>query len=276
MQRDHSATALLQIGNSNPGFKRLFRDRLGERFCPGERSLAVQHQPSRFAFSAADQGDVHLANMIPQVFIEIPGSKGQGPRAGFRGCIKPSGSGFAGSAFKCVQFGAERFNVRSGLCNLCGSFLGKLDIPFAELHACQRGCHAVVVLGRNRVELVIVTSRTIRCHAEKCLADHSDQVFHFVLTHGFAHRVVGRLGRIVWTCDQTPHGNRSASIWCQNVTGDLVPDKFVIWHIRVQGIDHPVAIRPGIIAGLIIFKAVAFPKMHHVQPMPSPAFPVVR
>ena len=62
----------------------------------------------------------------------------------------------------------------------------------------------------------------------------------------------------------------------QQVACDLQSDELVIGHVLVQGPDHEVSILEGTGPVLVERVAVALGKPHQVQPVPSPAFAVVR
>lgn len=59
----------------------------------------------------------------------------------------------------------------------------------------------------------------------------------------------------------------------QHVSGDLPPEELVVREIAVQGVDHPVAIPPGIGAQLVPLEAVGVGVVGDVEPVSGPASP---
>ena len=123
---------------------------------------------------------------------------------------------------------------------------------------------------------MIMASSAICSEAKECLTDDADQVFNFILSHRHLHLFVVRQSCVVRACDKEPScRNRVEIVRLQNVAGQLQADKLIVRHVLIQGINHPVAVRPRVPAGLIVFKAVAFPETHDVQPVPRPAFAIM-
>ena len=60
------------------------------------------------------------------------------------------------------------------------------------------------------------------------------------------------------------------------VAGQLLEDHPVERLVLVERADHPVAIRPGRVAEMVLLVAVALPEPRDIQPVPAPAFPVRR
>ena len=62
----------------------------------------------------------------------------------------------------------------------------------------------------------------------------------------------------------------------QQVAGNLLDGELVERHIAVEGVDHPVAIAPGVRPGQVFFVAVAIGVTRQIQPLPRPFFAIVR
>ena len=62
----------------------------------------------------------------------------------------------------------------------------------------------------------------------------------------------------------------------KDITGQLQSDEFIIRQVTIQSVDHPVSIRPEVVARFVVFEAVAFAKSSDIQPVPRPAFAIVR
>ena len=82
-----------------------------------------------------------------------------------------------------------------------------------------------------------------------------------------------------WYCaasDQKTRRNDARRFPRKDVARQLHPGKGIIDHVGVERLHHPMPIAPGMVAGLIVFEPVAFPKMNGVEPMPPPALPQMR
>jgi hypothetical protein len=60
------------------------------------------------------------------------------------------------------------------------------------------------------------------------------------------------------------------------VAGKLLEGELVEREVAVQGVDHPVAIAPGVGKGRILLVAVAVGVARQVEPVPPPALAVMR
>ena len=62
----------------------------------------------------------------------------------------------------------------------------------------------------------------------------------------------------------------------EHVAGDLLADEPAVGKVAVEGPDHVVAIRPGVVAALVLVVAVRIAVMGHVEPVPAPSLAVMR
>jgi hypothetical protein len=62
----------------------------------------------------------------------------------------------------------------------------------------------------------------------------------------------------------------------QQITGQLRDGKLIKGHIRVDGIDDPVAITIGIGAWIVLLVSIGIGVAGHVEPMPAPTFAEMR
>ena len=60
------------------------------------------------------------------------------------------------------------------------------------------------------------------------------------------------------------------------VAGELLKEKPIVGEIAVEGVDHPVAIRPGMVAERVVFIAPRVGVADDVEPVLRPAFAVSR
>ena len=131
--------------------------------------------------------------------------------------------------------------------------------------------HAVVILLRNGIELVIVAARATYCHAEEGAGRGGEDVVHFV--HA------GHLGLdVLLRSEAQERGGQQGvlSAFAQLVAGDLFADKAVVRPIAVKRAYDVVTIAPGLRAVAIVFVAAGIGVADQVQPVTGPALAVVR
>ena len=75
-----------------------------------------------------------------------------------------------------------------------------------------------------------------------------------------------------WRSDEEPGGR----INTQGVSGKLLKEKAIVGQVAVEGVDHPVAIRPGMLAECVVFIAPRVGVADDVEPVLRPAFAVSR
>ena len=61
----------------------------------------------------------------------------------------------------------------------------------------------------------------------------------------------------------------------QQVASDLLDEKLVIGQIAIEGVDHPISVRPDK-PRLVLFETIGVGIASRIQPMSSPAFSVMR
>ena len=75
---------------------------------------------------------------------------------------------------------------------------------------------------------------------------------------------------------QPPVGDGRIRRGWQQVAGELFADKLIEGTVLVEGIDDVVAIVVGEGIGLVLIGAIGVGVAHHVEPVSSPAFTIVR
>ncbi len=123
---------------------------------------------------------------------------------------------------------------------------------------------------------MVVTTGAINRQSKESLPHQRDHILHFILAHGLAHGVIGWLSRVVRSRDKKTGGNNTFGPGLDGVASQLHADKCVIWHILIQGMDDPVTIMPRMITRLIVFESIALAEMRGIQPVPPPAFAIMR
>ena len=131
----------------------------------------------------------------------------------------------------------------------------------------------IVILRRDRVELVIVTARAGDGQAEKAFRHHVNPVVDHVLLHSheaFTHGEKAKCGEIRGI------GFRGG----QFIRRELFDDEDVVRLIVVEAPDDVIAIRPRIrtarVFALAAYHAFRVAVTRHVEPVAAPAFAVVR
>ena len=150
--------------------------------------------------------------------------------------------------------------------------VGRQDSAFAVLHALEDGFHRVVVQLRNGIKLVVMAAGAADGEAEQGRARGAHHVVQFV------GPLVGREHRI-GRCDlvlRPAHDEARGGVGAQLVAAELLLQKGVVGLVGIERFDHPVAIRPGVGPGRVHLEAVALGETHDIEPVPRPAFAVVR
>ena len=137
----------------------------------------------------------------------------------------------------------------------------------------QEGEDAVVLLLFERIELVVVALRALNGDPEDPLPDRVHTVehgFHPELlrvdsTFLVDHRVAQKAGGDDLVL------RRSG----QEVARNLLDDELVVGQVAIQSADHPIAIEPDL-ALLVLLESVGVGIARRIQPVPPPAFAVMR
>src|SRR5262249_37765952 len=130
----------------------------------------------------------------------------------------------------------------------------------------------------DRVEFVIVAASAIDGQPQKRLADRGDETLQLLFSGKRAHR---RRAVVVRSQIIRSHGQKAARddgqriVRLQHVAGDLPANKLVVWHVRVERLDHEVAVFPGVWAKLVALESLAFAVANDVQPVTGPTLAVV-
>ena len=153
--------------------------------------------------------------------------------------------------------------------------LGRGLVAAADLvgrDAAEEGQHAVVVRLRDRVAAVVVAAGAADRHAEHHPGGHiEDRVEVVVLGERRVRRLV-----VPDAQSQVAGGDdRRRGRVVEFVAGELMGQELVIRHVRVQRVDHPVAVAPGGRLLAVALVAVRLRVADEIEPVPSPAFAVV-
>ena len=140
------------------------------------------------------------------------------------------------------------------------------QLALAVSHALQQGHEAVVVGGRDRIELVVVAAGARERRAEEGGGRSPDHIVELVgPLVGRQHRV-GRFHAIPRAADE----EAGRGVRAELVTSELFTDETVVGQVGVESLDDVVAVRPGVGAGEVGLETVGLGEARHVQPMARP------
>ena len=125
--------------------------------------------------------------------------------------------------------------------------------------------HGIIIPGRNGIEFVIVAPGAADAQAEKSLSDIVDDFIQRILTREtFRRFVLADLSGKQHGCSDEKSRRR---ILAKRIADQLLADEAVIRRVVVKGPDHIIAVRPGIGAFCIYFKAMRVGITHDIEPM---------
>ena len=145
---------------------------------------------------------------------------------------------------------------------------GRVDGDVRLVVVVEEGEHAVILLLRQRIVLVVVALGALDGQAEDALADG---------VHAVEHRLHAELLRIdaAFLVDhrvaEKAGGHdlvlRRAG---QQVAGDLVDDELIVGQVAIEGVDDPIAVEPDE-PRLVLFVAVGVGVARGVEPDAGPS-----
>src|SRR6202035_2849518 len=62
----------------------------------------------------------------------------------------------------------------------------------------------------------------------------------------------------------------------QLIASQLLDDELIVWLVLVEGLDHVIAITPGVLYGEVVLKAGTVGVASHIQPVAAPPLAVMR
>ena len=106
-------------------------------------------------------------------------------------------------------------------------------------------------------------------------ASRGGHVVQFIVTCAFK-LLLRQLRRKDTRSQKTRRHHRKRILRIDLVTRDLQPNKFIPGHVRIERLDHKIAIVVSILPVVILLKAMALRKARRIQPMPRPTLSIVR
>ena len=148
---------------------------------------------------------------------------------------------------------------------------GGVDAPLLLHGLSEAGDHRVVVAVGDRVVLVVVAAGAADRHAEHARPERSHHVVELVV----ADRLDGLGGDLIGIGarhEEAGGTRRLVVVRLDQIARHLHPQKFVVGHVGVDRLDHPVAIMKGAAAVRVELIPAAFAEPHRVEPVAGPAF----
>ena len=187
---------------------------------------------------------------------------------------------FLDIGFELIALGREEMQLLiEGLdrCRVGGLLLCCCNGSSAMSDAFERGAEAVVVLGGDGVEFVVVAAGAVDGEAEEGAAGGGDHV----VERGGAD--VG-LGDFVLVADVIigPGDEEGAAdfdvgaVFADDVSGEVFGDELIEGFVLVDGADDVVAKGVEVVDDEVALEAVGFAEADDIQPVTSPALAVTR
>ena len=146
---------------------------------------------------------------------------------------------------------------------------------FSWFTPAEQGRDLVILLLRDRVELVIVAAGAVDRQAEERLPERARRGPPARRTASpSASRTSPRsvADLVPGPADEIARGDQGLEVVrVQHVAGDLLPDELVVGQVAVERLDHPVAVAPGVVADVVVLEALALAEPDDVQPVPRPS-----
>ena len=150
----------------------------------------------------------------------------------------------------------------------------RIDDAVFVLNTSDKGLHRIVILLSNWIEFMIVTTSATDTQAQKGLADVDHDFIDSVLScKSFARFIGTNLSREQHRCgdQKTRRGVLSKS-----VSSDLLTYELLEGQIVIKGLNHIVAIVPGVWSFRVDLKSMGICIAHYVEPMLSPTLRIPR
>ena len=151
----------------------------------------------------------------------------------------------------------------------------------AFIGARENRLQAVVLVLRNRVELVVVAASAVDRRADKRGHHGGDDVIAVQVAADLAvERVFADVAQRAFV--PRPGSEETGGHGCprivrkEHVAGHLLLDKTAVGHVLVEGPNQVIAIRPGVVARPVLVMAVRLSEVDDVHPVPGPALAVLR
>ena len=154
------------------------------------------------------------------------------------------------------------------------------DDPIVALHPGKHGGEPVILLLRDRIELVIVATRAIYRHRDRGPHHLGDHIIEIEGTGGTTQFLAPRLD----LTDKIPRTGREEAgrddrvrlLRPERVSRDLLLQEAEVGLVGVEALDDIVAISPGMVAALVALEAMGVGIVRKIEPVPGEALPKMR
>ena len=147
--------------------------------------------------------------------------------------------------------------------------LGAIAVGGQVSEKCQG---AVVVLGRDRVDLMVVAPTAIDRQTQKALPDGREDIVEAFVDGKLS------IGWFVVPDPQPIEAGRNQGVsrdFREFVTGELFGQELVVGLVLVERADDVIAVSPNVRLCPVAFEAIGFAVANHIEPMAGPTFPVL-
>ena len=134
----------------------------------------------------------------------------------------------------------------------------------------EGGDHAVVIIGADRIEFVVVAAGAGHRKPEHGGADRADQVVQLLVSAAFPF-LCRLLGSKRTGSDKARRGDVILALVVNQIPGQLHAYELIVWQILIECLDDEIPIVKGAFAILVEGVAITFRKTRQVQPVASPA-----
>ena len=151
--------------------------------------------------------------------------------------------------------------------------------PLAVTDALEHSFERVVILRGDWIELVIVATRAVDRHAEKCLPNDANHIFEILFANAPLHHLALLAGAdfIPRTCDEKARRDDSIRrARRQDIACNLLARELIVGLVRIEALDHVIAVTPRVGTKLVALESLAFTEARDVEPMPRPTLPISR
>ena len=155
------------------------------------------------------------------------------------------------------------------------ALLRLLDLAGSVVEPGHSGTELVILILGNWIKLVCMAAGTVDRQPDKGLANSPHQFLDFIGAGLPLHHLAATHNRVVHCSHQEANSSISLGrVGLDHIPRHLHADKFAVRHIGIERLDHPVTVRPEVLAGIVPLKPVALAEPHHVQPVTAPSLAI--
>ena len=147
--------------------------------------------------------------------------------------------------------------------------------PWAALvlHAAEYGENLIVVLRRNGIELVMMTTGAADGEPEHGCADVLDDLIERIESRHFDRGCL--LPDLRWRWQRRGDEEAGGGIHAHRISCDLLKEELIVRQVAVQRLDDPITVGPRVFAQRIVFVAPRVGVTDDIEPMLRPTLAIV-